>query len=837
MLNYYTPYNDYFWNWEEEYQVVAIPKGNTIAYRPLVLDVVDALQMQGLPRFGTLLMAMAALTSNGHSRVEEISQKIRANPHLKIDSDDEESFSFLRRLASLPPMYKKGNKKILVLQAIFENTHKKASIKQSKLIARTGRNEIEDLIDKNPQGGFMHVWVADIRPLEIIARKFPTVESIIEAIANLPEIEKELELLPPVQQESLDSESYIESLENDPQTYKIGTLVKTIWAGLHLPYNSLTPSNQPIGGVADITNKGNLDQLLISEFANDDLVFLSRLANNEALFLSRETPPVKEDARRVLLIDVSLKNWGTPKLLSFATLLAIAFHPKTEIDCEAFVIGNTYKKVKFEHIDDLVTAIQEVESSINPATGLKNFFNNNNDSGVEYFLLTERSIPAQSAMMNTIQDYRQQLKYLILNDREGQIDVFQNKINQRKHIQRLVVPYQKLWNKKKQDFNKEIIETPSDFYPILLRPQIEPLKICVTDERETFMMTKDKTLLRFYDKKLPQNLGGWEVFHEGIAFGDYIYHIGRFTNDSFVLLTFNPKSKEVTLYNFYSKKKRTFFMKECKATSTLNFIFHNNHFYYKDFYKIYQITADGKFKEAEKHIHNIFEIKKKERNERVLQFRRTQPVFKNIKKAGINFNGQLMFNKHEFRLNSGNHFKLDVNNTAQNALKIEAFQKGKNLFMFRDGSSILIKPFGMIILSSSNKEIPDIFIPSALDVSLGVATRTAFAGNPFYYNAPLFEVRLLDYGEAILKTIKLIKDATGLSLKQCKELADTAPSILPYYFKQEDAESFVRKIKKLGGDGRITPVNPAYQFSKIIDNGSFYFKYVKAYIDHVMSNG
>jgi hypothetical protein len=35
----------------------------------------------------------------------------------------------------------------------------------------------------------------------------------------------------------------------------------------------LSPGEQPIGGVSDITNKGDLHRMLLSEYANEDEVF------------------------------------------------------------------------------------------------------------------------------------------------------------------------------------------------------------------------------------------------------------------------------------------------------------------------------------------------------------------------------------------------------------------------------------------------------------------------------------------------------------------------------------------------------------------------------------
>jgi len=38
---YFKSYEDYFWQWEDSTEVIAIPEGSTIAYKQLVIDILD----------------------------------------------------------------------------------------------------------------------------------------------------------------------------------------------------------------------------------------------------------------------------------------------------------------------------------------------------------------------------------------------------------------------------------------------------------------------------------------------------------------------------------------------------------------------------------------------------------------------------------------------------------------------------------------------------------------------------------------------------------------------------------------------------------------------------
>src|SRR5690606_25553091 len=103
-------------------------------------------------------------------------------------------------------------------------------------------------------------------------------------IPDLPELQLEPE--DPITERGAPRD-FISELEAEPDTFHVAALIRRIWSGLAIPFHSSHPSIQPLGGVSDISNRGALDKLLISEYANDDLLFLSRLANGEALYINR----------------------------------------------------------------------------------------------------------------------------------------------------------------------------------------------------------------------------------------------------------------------------------------------------------------------------------------------------------------------------------------------------------------------------------------------------------------------------------------------------------------------------------------------------------------------
>ena len=62
-----------------------------------------------------------------------------------------------------------------------------------------------------------------------------------------------------------------------------------------------------------------------------------------------------------------------------------------------------------------------------------------------------------------------------------------------------------------------------------------------------------------------------------------------------------------------------------------------------------------------------------------------------------------------------------------------------------------------------------------------------------------FDVILVSGGPSKLGVVKIVKELTGLGLKEAKDLVDGAPSILKQGVKKEEAEELKKKIEEVGG--------------------------------------
>lgn len=738
-LNYFQSFENHFWQWEELGEVVCIPGGSTIAYKAFLKDVIPLISVQGLPPFGALLLAIIATNPNGKQVLNELDSRI-TDEDGSMEIARGQAQAFLHLLASVPEEFKKGSKKIQLFQAIFEKCHAVCSQRTSQEAIQmlSGIGEWDNCLIPEPFS--KHVLKRDLRVFSVLSSKLATVQQILDKVAALPEIPDLFELLEPeVSETTAVPDNFIDELIANDRTNPVGALIRHLWGGLNIPFHSSLPSSQPLGGISDLTNKGDFDKLLISEFANDDLVFLSRLANNEALYIQREIPPQQNELERIILIDSSLKNWGTPKTVAFAIMLAIAKHPKTDIPCRSFVIGDNYVPVNSDSVSSLIDALSVLNAQLNAANGLRAYLNDfKPNKQQEIFIVTEKSTLKQADMLKVINEFHQEIAYWIYTDAIGNIDIYKKQQQSKRLVQHIKLPLEELW-KKEGPKSKVTRREFQGNYPILFYP-VNGYKLPTTDGSTCFLVSKDNKLFRLFEDfskteiKL-SNKKGLELMCNQLPFrGEYEF--GKNSQQIYMLAIVDVNENRFALYNMHTKQAQTgFFDRNSIAKGRLYFDHHNRKFKYHSSRGSWMIDPDNA--EVTKDTFGSFEgdayldQARETRLKYVPYLRVDRSVLKNIHSIAISDQQHLIFNDHELKFN---HSSGTIKITNRKGLKkvIESTQSNTNEFTFADGSAIEVNQSGMLILKSSNPAIPVIFIPSVLDTKLGVATNNAFSGDDFF---------------------------------------------------------------------------------------------------------
>jgi large subunit ribosomal protein L7/L12 len=87
--------------------------------------------------------------------------------------------------------------------------------------------------------------------------------------------------------------------------------------------------------------------------------------------------------------------------------------------------------------------------------------------------------------------------------------------------------------------------------------------------------------------------------------------------------------------------------------------------------------------------------------------------------------------------------------------------------------------------------------------AVAVAASPAGGAAPVAEEKTAFNVILKAAGANKLNVVKIVKDLTGLGLKEAKDLVDGAPKPIKEGISKADAETIVAKLKEAGADVEI----------------------------------
>ena len=101
-------------------------------------------------------------------------------------------------------------------------------------------------------------------------------------------------------------------------------------------------------------------------------------------------------------------------------------------------------------------------------------------------------------------------------------------------------------------------------------------------------------------------------------------------------------------------------------------------------------------------------------------------------------------------------------------------------------------------LSEMIKEMEEKFGVSAAAAAVAVAAPAGGAAAPAAEEQTEFTVNLLAAGEKKVEVIKVVRAATGLGLKDAKDLVDGAPKAVKEGIKKEDAAALKKQLEDAG---------------------------------------
>ena len=112
-----------------------------------------------------------------------------------------------------------------------------------------------------------------------------------------------------------------------------------------------------------------------------------------------------------------------------------------------------------------------------------------------------------------------------------------------------------------------------------------------------------------------------------------------------------------------------------------------------------------------------------------------------------------------------------------------------------------IEEMSVLELSELVKELEERFGVSAAAPAMAVpvAAAAGAAAAPAEEEKTEFDVVLTDHGANKINVIKIVREITGLGLKEAKELVDNPPKAVKEAISKDEAEEIKKKIEEAGG--------------------------------------
>jgi len=244
---------------------------------------------------------------------------------------------------------------------------------------------------------------------------------------HIPIPDEQIEEPPPEAEREPTIHDLLNELQEDREHGGLIRLVRNLAAITSLPHPLVQVEELPIGGVSDITNRGPLDKLLLSELAHDDDTLMTRIALNEALFLRRETPPATPHQKRVVLIDNGLRMWGTPRVYATATAMALAAKESNTLTTQVFrTDGDAPSAVEFTTREQLEEHLGVLGADLEPSASLEKLCDSYEQVDTELIVITCQRAWNDNDFQRWLHSLGPHELYAFLVERDGSFQLVQH---------------------------------------------------------------------------------------------------------------------------------------------------------------------------------------------------------------------------------------------------------------------------------------------------------------------------------------------------------------------------------------------------------------------------
>ena len=374
---YLAPFASSPWRWDKEAEVIEWTDSSTIVFRAELASILARLAPHGLPPLSAVVLLLAACRDGwpGEShRLGTIAGSLATLGRGEFPDWLGKLFQQLDAVRALPDELRTtSSAKADLAEMVFEECRIRTSIEDAEAIrwALSSYLSPETLTPQSDSLQGLEGILRDLRCLFDGMKKFDAEKLKLRKRTGLDQLVRPADFeLPPAEM----ARRLITRLHDDQELGGMARIARQLLAAMHLPHALSDHEDLPVGGVSDITNRGSLDRLLLSELAYDDLTLAVRIALREALYLRRETPPKNPPKHRAVLIDAGIRLWGIPRVFATAVALTLAATSDRNIRIDAYrACGRKVEQVSLTQREGLIAHLEALEPEVHPGDAIEAF--------------------------------------------------------------------------------------------------------------------------------------------------------------------------------------------------------------------------------------------------------------------------------------------------------------------------------------------------------------------------------------------------------------------------------------------------------------------------------
>ena len=302
----------------------------------------------------------------------------------------------------------------------------------------------------------------------------------------------------------------LKTLEDDETYGSLARYSRELSGLISLPRRVADPDDMPQGGVSDVTNRGNPEQLLMTELAAEPLVLLARIANGQALYMRKETPPGMQASTRPVLVESGIQCWGMTRvrMAAFALAVASSERRRASMDTEFYLLESSrYLAVDSSSRDGIFGLIECLDTGEHPGHALVKFFNDQSDrlrihsELAEPLLITSAATWRNSDFRHSISPLQQPFLAAVV-ERDGTVRIVRKTTMGEETIQslKLDLTEEQLRHQVRTKSTKPMF-TLQPFPPMAFSPAGHEIDWLADEHANgdacTWLLTHDRRLLRF----------------------------------------------------------------------------------------------------------------------------------------------------------------------------------------------------------------------------------------------------------------------------------------------------------------------------------------------------